>query len=568
MEAKPTKSFSAPQVRWVRFTFMFILGGIATFFGSGFLGNFYPELWQFVILTMILSAFTTLVLDLIFTKLTLRLKDSPSTYFASLSVLALGIVLVVLTAGILLQFPSIFPSSLFLPSRKLFLTFSIIITISSGFSLFATQSAKWIERQNSEFAYRLQRNLPGLLLASAITVSTFLLSTAFRATSIQQMDNYFDTDSLTWINLITASTQDLVPLRAVHPLAFFIFRPLAWLVSQVLNGNRIYSANLLNSIFGGACVYFTWLFFKKRKNNTAYALLIAALLGISSSNLILSTFLESYIFSAAVLIGFMLLLQSEKQSMTGLVSAGILALGITVTNFAQICIGYFFLNPGIKKIIKYVTLVLGIATILVFAQHFIYPTSEPFYNPSNFAGEQEYSFNIFTEETPMIVSRANILTRNIFLMNVVAPRPLILLKKAKCTFPCFYTIFKTHGHYDHAAYSDFGKLWARLWFASLSVAFFFFLRTLLKSPKQAALQMALLANILFNFILHMNYGDDPILYSPGWTYALIFFFGISYESLANKKWFQAILLIFLTGLLFNNLDLFHKMLDAILPFSL
>lgn len=80
--------------------------------------------------------------------------------------------------------------------------------------------------------------------------------------------------------------------------------------------------------------------------------------------------------------------------------------------------------------------------------------------------------------------------------------------------------------------------------------------------------MALLANILFNFILHMNYGDDPILYSPDWTYALIFFFGISYEGLANKKWFQAIILIFLTGLLINNLDLFHKMLEAILPFSL
>ena len=64
----------------------------------------------------------------------------------------------------------------------------------------------------------------------------------------------------------------------------------------------------------------------------------------------------------------------------------------------------------------------------------------------------------------------------------------------------------------------------------------------------------------------MNYGDDPMLYSPDWTYAVVFFFGISYETLANKKWFQAILLLFLTGLIVNNLGLFQKILDAISAF--
>ena len=73
-------------------------------------------------------------------------------------------------------------------------------------------------------------------------------------------------------------------------------------------------------------------------------------------------------------------------------------------------------------------------------------------------------------------------------------------------------------------------------------------------------------NILFNFILHMNYGDDPMLYSPDWTYAVVFFLGISYESLADKKWFQVVLLIFLAGLLINNLGLFQKILSAILPY--
>jgi Na+/phosphate symporter len=57
-----------------------------------------------------------------------------------------------------------------------------------------------------------------------------------------------------------------------------------------------------------------------------------------------------------------------------------------------------------------------------------------------------------------------------------------------------------------------------------------------------------------------------MLYSPNWTYALIFFFGISLEKFADKKWIQIGLLIFLIALLFNNIELFRKILNAIQPF--
>ena len=66
----------------------------------------------------------------------------------------------------------------------------------------------------------------------------------------------------------------------------------------------------------------------------------------------------------------------------------------------------------------------------------------------------------------------------------------------------------------------------------------------------------------------MNYGDDPLLYSPNWTYALILFFGMSFEKLADKKWFQAVLLVFLAALMVNNLEFFRKVLEAVLPFKI
>jgi len=103
-------------------------------------------------------------------------------------------------------------------------------------------------------------------------------------------------------------------------------------------------------------------------------------------------------------------------------------------------------------------------------------------------------------------------------------------------------------------------------FTSVALVGLLFVRRSIKLPQRAAIQIALAANVLFNFVLHMNYGDDPILYSPDWTYALVFFFGISYEGFANRKWFQAALLIFIIGLFVNNLGLFQKMLDAIAPF--
>jgi hypothetical protein len=117
-----------------------------------------------------------------------------------------------------------------------------------------------------------------------------------------------------------------------------------------------------------------------------------------------------------------------------------------------------------------------------------------------------------------------------------------------------------------SSYVGFGSWLARGWFIALLIAGGLFLWRLLKSPQKPYLQSALLLTILFNFVLHMLYGDDPILYSPDWTYAVVFFFGISYENLSGKKWFQALLLVFLTCLLINNLDLFRKTLEAISPF--
>ena len=567
MAEKQTQAYPGLLMQAGHYTLVLALSGFMAFFAVGFLKNFYPLFWQFLTLSILSNILFSLIFDFILNHATSQLKNSPARHLQSILVLALGLAMVALTIQLLLQYPSIFSSDFFLLNIRLLPIFVTIAILSSGLIMFAAQKTMWREWQASEFANRIQRNLPGLLLAAALTISTFTLATAFNHPGVNNVDNYFDTDSGDWINRLTAGSHDLIPLRPVHPFAFLILRPPAWLLSIILNGDKFYAATLLNSSFGGVCVYLTWLFFQHRTNNATYALLIAALLGLSSSHLILSVFLETYIFSAAVLIFFMVLLQSGERSLARLVPMGLLTFGITITNFAQTCIAYFSIYPNIKNLLKYIGLVVGIAITLAFIQAAIYPSSEPFYMPSNMLNEHVYGFNIFSSEVRLVVSRANVLLRDMFLMNMVAPRPLILLKEAGCTFPCFQTTFMVRGtHYIYASYIGFGSLLARIWFVSVALAGFLFIRKSLKFPQQAAIQIALVANILFNFVLHMNYGDDPLLYSPDWTYALVFFFGISYESFASRKWFQVLLLIFLVCLLVNNLGLFQKMLDAIAPF--
>lgn len=550
----------------VRFFIAWILGGFFSFFGMGFLQNFYPSYWEFILLGIPLNILTTLAWEIILEQAMLSMQAAWREKVIPLAALAVGVVFILLTARLLIAYERIFSFEFFLPRAHLIPVFIGLAILSQSWAAFLLNKLDQLHWRDARFIHWIKANLPGLLLASAIVITTFALATPFISTDAGRVDNYFDTDSVEWMNRLSANIEDLGQLRSVHPFAFLILRPPTWLLSLFMNGDKFHAAIVLNSLAGGLCVYLTWLFFKQRTRNTAYALLIAALLGLSNSHLILSTFLETYIFSAAALIAFLLLLQREENSLRQLVPLGLLTFGITITNFVQTCIVYFMMPSRRRSIFKYVLAVLAIAILVAFVQDILYPSSDPFFIPSNLLGENAYRFNIFEAEPRLIVSRMNLLFRHITLFDVVAPRPLILTDEIGCSFPCLQTYYKHRGVYVISSYVGFGSLLARGWFAALALAGGFSLWKFLKSPKETHLQIALLLTLFFNFTLHMFYGDDPILYSPNWTYAVVFFFGISYENLAGKKWFQVLLLVFLVCLLINNLDLFRKTLEAISVF--
>jgi hypothetical protein len=537
------------------------LSGATSFFVLGFFQNFYPSRWELVLFTVLLNTIFTLAYAIIIERTTSSLKEE----ITSITILCLGVLVFALTLRLISQYPTLLHITL-LPTPNIipaFLGLTLLSPIWTFPILHKLDTTNW---RSFPIILWIKRNSPGLLLASAISASTYALGAVLTSSDLHLADNYFDTDSPIWVNFLTANKDQVMSMRAVHPYALMLLRPQVWFLSLILNGDKFHAVILLNALFGGVCVFLAWLFFKQRTNNTAYALGLAALLGLSNSHLLMSSFLESYIFSAAILITSLVLLQHKDVKLKHSIPVGLVTFGITITNFIQTCITFLLTQWDIKKTFKYVSITIVLATILTFTQTLLQPNSQPFYVPSYLGNESAFKRDVVGVPLSETISRVNVITRTMTLFSVVAPRPLILLEEIGCTTPCFNTIRFFRGKYQYASYIGFGSWLARVWFVLLVVAVLIFVWNLIRNPKNVSLQIALALNLLFNFVLHMNYGDDPMLYSPNWTYALVFFVGISFERLADKKWFQIGLLIFITALLFNNLELFHKMLDAILPF--
>ena len=64
--------------------------------------------------------------------------------------------------------------------------------------------------------------------------------------------------------------------------------------------------------------------------------------------------------------------------------------------------------------------------------------------------------------------------------------------------------------------------------------------------------LGLLGSLAFTYFLHMNYGTELLLYSPYWTYLLIFFVALAFAELAGRRWFESVLAVFALTLMLNN----------------
>lgn len=406
-------------------------------------------------------------------------------------------------------------------------------------------------KQTKTYAY-VSKNLAGLSLAFGFLVLYLLFASVLNDPHFDVDDIFFDADHFNYrIRLVTDAWRDNY-WRSVHPFMILLFRPPVDLLSFFLKGNKLWGAYLFAALGGAACVYLVWMFIKHATGNSVYASLIATLLGLSASHLTFGSLLESYIFLAASLILFYVLLIKDRP-MPALISASLMTIGITYTNFAQNVIALFTVKPNIKQMFRFVVTVLVFLVLLTLANNLLFPDAHPFFFvPSTLQAEQQ---NLF----PLNGLRIQALIRAFFFHNIAAPTPIFYDKDIPfIQFRFFKPEIDELSQYDLPIQTVTSWVWLGL----LLFAGVMFLLNLKKNP-HLRLSIALMGCMALNLLLHLRYGKELFLYTPNWTYALVLLVGLSWQSLSTQKWFQALLLAFLILMAWNNSILISTILDVL-----
>lgn len=292
---------------------------------------------------------------------------------------------------------------------------------------------------------------------------------------------------------------------------------------------------------------------------------MASILGVSTAHLVFASIVESYIFSAAVLLFFFLLLLDEKTHLFALVAVGTLTFGITITNFIQTFLGFVVARPKFKSIFMFGLLASAASITLTVLHAATFPSALMFFDPAGAGVESDFSIPLVGAPAWRILGRAMLLVRNIFLYDIVAPKPFILTTEVGGVFPRFNFFKLIPGNFSYSSYDGLGKLLILAWIILLAAAGLAFLWTLIRTRK-LDLTVAFPLVILFNFALHMTYGYEPFLYAADWTYALVLFVGASLSNFGRQRWFQIFLLAFIALLMVNQWGFIQTMLEAIAPF--
>lgn len=517
----------------------------------GFFSNFYSSYFEILLLALLshssASVFFYYLQDRFIRACGTKKVDSGIA-------IALYTILAVFVAGIyniVKQFPSLFDAAFFQLEANQVIYFVIGIILAFQLFVWMISLAKKNKLNRTRFYRFVENNLPGILLSFFFFSAYLVLASIFNRPVFDVDDIFFDTDGLLWRTRFTSVDYRDYYWRSVHPFVLLIVRPLITLVSFFLKGDKLAAAFVLTASAGALCVFLAWYFVKHTAGNSTYSLLIASLLGASAAHLVSGSLLETYIFLTAVTMIFLVLLLKDRPLIL-LILTGAVSFGITITNFIQSAIAFIFIKKNFWLWVKY-GLIVGVMVIpLTLLNNIVYPDSQPyFFVPSSLTTEADNTF------APTI-QRASAIVRVMVLHSIVAPDPLIL--REEIPFLKVW-MFKADPMQLSKYRTVFGKSVAYFWFGLILLGGSLFLKNLLKKQDNR-FPFAFVVILLFNIALHLQYGKDLFLYATNWTYAIILFLALAWKELADKRWFQIILLVFIALLLANNSRLIMTMLST------
>ena len=533
-----------------RFLFAWLSGIPLSYFIPGFLSNFYSTYLEIILLALLIHSSAGMFFYYLLGKVKRWSQSQSVDHGITLALFIVLSIFVVVMFGMAKQFPSLFDAAYFELEKDQIVYFVVSAVLSLPLFAWTLSIAREKRLNQTRFYNFINENLPGLVLAVFFFSVYLILASIFNRPAFDVDDIFFDTDGLLWRTRFTTAAYQDYYWRSVHPFVLLIIRPLVVLFSFFLKGDRLAGAFILVAFTGAFCVFLAWYFVKHTVGNSLYALLMATLLGASAAHLVFGSLIETYIFLAAVALAFLVFLLKD-QPLSALIITGTLSFGITVTNFIQTVIAFIFVKRNLIQWVKYGLIVGALVIPLTLLNNFIYPDSQPyFFVPSSFTAETGNTF------APSI-GRGLAIIRVMFFHSIVAPDPLIL--EEEIPFLKVW-MFKADPMRLSAYETSFGAALAFAWLGLIFLGGFLFIKNLRKQDNR--FPFAFIFILLFNFILHLQYGKDIFLYSTNWAYAIILFLALAWKELADKRWFQIILLLFLALLLANNSRLIFTMLST------
>ncbi len=533
----------------------FLLSLFLTYATIGFLGDVFKG--RFDIITF--SIASTIVGSIVGYYLVRRASHSFRDGFLSNPIsLLLALSLPIFLAGIIygsLQYPAMLPLAYLQMSNKWLGMFLSSAAVGGAWGIlvleqFEARGYYQSFKQTKFFAF-IKNNLPGIYAGSFFFLINLVIARALNHPTYSINSVIFEADAGPWMSILGYPEGHDVN-RAVHPLVLLTLRPLVSFVRLFLAEKWYLAPMIVVAAMNGLCVLMGWIFVKRAAQKSSYAFPFAIMLGTTAAHLLFGSLTETYVFGMTSLIFFFVLVQADEKRFSVLVPAGLLVFGVTVTNIAQGIIALFLKKTfSFWRLIYYGVIVLTISIALTALVSVLYPDNQTFFFvPADLAFESRFSKPIYEGPMERVVERAGVVGRAIFMYGVVAPTPMESVAR-KNTDPLVE--FETFNYRSHlkAWYNGLAYVPLIIWLALLAGALFFFFKNL-RTSNHTPLMLGLLASVAFNYLLHMNYGTELFLYSPYWTYLLVFFVALAYAELAGRRWFETVLTVFVLMLIINN----------------
>lgn len=540
-----------------RLPLAWLLGIPLSYFAVSYLENFYITGFQVALWTIFIHTLVNLFVYYLLGKVTFEFRTNRIS----------AVIAAILFAGLTIFIPAMY--NMAKPFTDLFdasafhldpgVRISFVNALIPSFLiamvvLYVAKQRNWKETRLFRF---MDDNLEGLLIALLFFCVYLLLASIFNRPSFNEDDIFFDADSrlYRW-RFATENYRDYY-WRPAHPFILIIVRPLVGILTILFKGDALFAAFTLNALTAALCVFLVWYFVKHSLGGRLYALLISSLFGASATQLVFGSVIESYIYLSAVALVFLVLLLKDSP-LWAQVLAGLTAFGITISNVGQTFIAHFFVRRNIKQIIIY-GVIVGLFTVpLSLLNNYLYPDSQPyFWDLSLLEGEGHNQF-------PVTMQRTNYLARVMTLHSFVAPEPLTIDDEFNFNKVWMFRASIKKDPMRLANYeTPLGDGLVIVWAGLLALGGVLFLKNIFK--KYDGYSIAFLVTLLFYFLLHMRYGKDVFLYAANWTYAITLFLALAWRNLAGKRWFQALLLVFVLLLLVNNAGLLRTMMEVTAP---